>query len=92
MSRNMVVVLLVLLVAGAAEASEGKASHFCSFGEGVEKVITLKNKSLTSLAIARDMCPKYAVTETKKDEESHCKLELKKVVKVFNHEYECVYK
>lgn len=88
----MVVILSALLVVGAAEANEGKASHYCAFGEGVEKSITLKNDSLTSLAIARDTCPEYVVTETKRDEEVYCKLELKKVLKVFKHEYECVYK
>lgn len=92
MSRIMVVIWSVLLAVGAAEANEGKVSHYCSFGEGVEKVITLKNNTLTSLAAARDMCPEYVVTETKRDEEAYCKLELKKAVKVFNHEYECVYK
>ncbi|MGY3887484.1 hypothetical protein [Aeromonas aquatica] len=92
MSRIMVVIWSALLVVGAAEANEGKASHYCSFGEGVEKVITLKNNTLTSLAAARDMCPEYVVTETKRDEEAYCKLELKNVVKVFNHKYECVYK
>lgn len=86
------VFLSALLVVGAAEASEGKASHYCSFGEGVEKVITLKNDALTSLDVAKDMCPEYVDTETKRDEGVYCKLELKKVVKVFNHEYECVYK
>lgn len=92
MSRIMVVIWSVLLVVGTAEANEGKANHYCSFGEGVEKVITLKNDTLTSLNDAKDMCPEYVVTETKGDEEAYCKLELKKVVKVFNHQYECVYK
>lgn len=92
MSRIMVVIWSALLVVGAVEANEGKTSHYCSFGEGVEKVITLKNDALTSLDVARGMCPKYVVTETKRNEEAYCKLELKKVVKVFNHEYECVYK
>lgn len=88
----MVVIWSALLVIGAAEANEGKASHYCSFGEGVEKVITLKNNALTSLTAARDMCPEYVVTETKRDGEAYCKLELKKVVKVFKYEYECTYK
>ncbi|WP_111912726.1 hypothetical protein [Aeromonas media] len=92
MNRMMVVILPALLVAGAVEASEAKSTHYCSFGEGTEKSITLKNDTLTSLDTARDMCPEYVDTETSRDEGLHCKLELKKVVKVFSHEYECVYK
>lgn len=92
MRRIMAVILSALLVVGTAEANKGEATRYCSFGEGVEKTITLKNNALTSLDTTRKMCPEHVDTETKRNEGAYCKLELKKVVKVFNHEYSCVYK
>lgn len=87
----VIVIALVMSFFSPAHATEQKATHYCAFNEGIESSIILEDESLDSLDSARDMCPAYVVTETKRSDDESCKQELAKVKKIFKNKYECFY-
>lgn len=87
----VIVIAVVMSFFSPAHASDQKASHYCTYGEGIESSIILEDESLDSLDSARDMCPEYVVTETKRSDDESCKQELSKVKKIFKNKYECFY-
>lgn len=83
--------IFITLFASLFSQASANENRYCLYNEGIESSIIIENKNIKNLDDAREFCPGYVITETKKSDDESCKQELAKVKKIFKYKYECFY-